>query len=173
MLLTSTGNMRALLMTLFSCFAAACSDDSPRSGCTGCDAPLGAADAGSDACTCLDGGTDSSIDAAPFTCDPVAQACPSGKACYSDLYNDPQGLAGLTYACETPGTGTEAASCTTDANCAAGFWCVKSGINKCTAYCGTGSFCPTHSPTCTYDQNHTYPFGYCACINPPGIGTCP
>jgi hypothetical protein len=171
--------MRTLMVTvLFSCSVMACGGDGdPRSGsgCTVCDAAPGAGtDAGSDACVCLDGGTDSSVDAAPFTCDPVAQTgCPVGKACYSDLYNDPQGLVGLTYSCATPGTGTDAASCASDANCAAGFWCVKSGINKCTAYCGTGSFCPTHSPTCTYDQFHTYPFGYCACINPPGIGTCP
>lgn len=139
-------------------------------------------------CTpCPDGGTasvdgcctDSAIDAAPdapFVCDPVAQTgCSGGQACYSDLYNSSGGLASLTYFCTAPGAGTEGTACTESTDCAAGFWCIKGTIHKCTAYCNTAAMCSTTSPSCLYDQNMTYPFGYCACVtsDPPGVGTCP
>lgn len=112
---------------------------------------------------------DAAIDA-PFFCDVVAQTgCPNGQACYNDVYglgNDP------TYYCATPGAGTEAASCTSNADCAAGYWCATPGPDKCTRYCDTAAQCSSTSPSCLRDQAMEHPFGYCACVNPPGIGTC-
>jgi len=117
-----------------------------------------------------DGGVDASPDG-PFACDPVDQTgCTGGRACYSDLFTDQQ----APYECLTPGAGTDGASCTQNSDCAAGFWCAKGGLNKCTQYCDATKPCAASgSPTCTFDPNMQIPFGYCMCTNPIGIGTCP
>lgn len=166
MLLTSLKTLPLILLVA----VAGCGDDSPTT-CGPC--PDGGSSMGSDgsmdAC-CNDGGIDASPDG-PFVCDPVAQTgCTGGKACYSDLYSNPQ----APYECSTPGAGTDGTSCTANSDCAAGFWCAKGGLNKCTHYCTTDAQCTASgSPTCMHDQAMQYPFGYCACANPPGIGTCP
>lgn len=162
MLLTS---LKTLLL-IFLLTALGCGSDSPS--CEPC--PDGGTGSGADGC--CDGGidVDAAIDA-PFVCDPVAQTGCSSGACYSDATGTGT-TTNYTYECAAPGAGTDGASCVANTDCAAGYWCAKGGLNKCTHYCTTDAQCTAPgSPKCV--GNTDTPWGYCACITNPGIGTCP
>lgn len=76
---------------------------------------------------CLTGGPIACTD----SCSPLGGGCPTGFGCHimdlgaSQTYSD----------CREAGTGLQGASCTTSANCAAGFYCIGGTTPMCVAYC--------------------------------------
>jgi len=83
-------------------------------------------------------------------CDPVSPtsprspllACPAGFGC--DL--DTAGKTGATYCSKRTGAGTARAACTTNADCASGYYCATSDV--CFKYCYRSTDCP--GSTCQF-----------------------
>ena len=77
------------------------------------------------------------------TCDVGLQNCPAGQACHHD---------GAAARCLPSGSGTDGAPCTSEAQCAAGYYCTNAG-NVCRRYCcgtlgcGTGQLCASGGTT--------------------------
>jgi hypothetical protein len=84
-------------------------------------------------------------------CDPVSAtsprspllSCPAGFGCDVDTQNG----AGITYCAKRTGAGTARASCTSNVDCASGYYC--STNNVCFKYCYSSTDCPTAS-TCQF-----------------------
>jgi len=94
-------------------------------------------------------------------CDPIAQNCPTGQACYENgasngTYCDAVGIFGVGHTCSLgPDPNT---------HCIKGDTCLASGVNQCRAFCVTSADCPdTVHPTCvlyTVEAGRT-PYGIC------------
>ncbi len=119
-------------------------------------------------------GVDARGDAAVTVCDPAEQTgCPTGRACYTDGYST--GGMDFSTVCAVPGPGTETVACTSDAGCAAGFWCAddpQSGTHSCAQFCDATHGCPSDSPVCTGMDGSHLSYGYCSCTHMPYIGGC-
>ncbi len=108
---------------------------------------MDAADA--DASVDAQAGEDASV--SPTPCEPTdllePKTCGAGQACRAQLDAE-NNLVRLCSAANE--TGTQAARCTTDAECAAGFTCVPAGpdVRVCAKYCDEANPCPGATALC-------------------------
>jgi hypothetical protein len=77
--------------------------------------------------TCLTGGSLACTDA----CSPFDGGCPSGFGCHIMNASSTQSYSD----CREAGTGMQAASCETSAECAPGFYCIGGTTPMCVRYC--------------------------------------